>query len=423
MKTIVVIGTAWGDEGKGKITDFLAAKADVVARFQGGNNAGHTVIVDGKHHLFQLLPSGVVNSGTTNLLTNGMVIDPKGILEEIDDLGKKDLNLFISNRAHVVMPYHLAIESANERRKGKNKLNTTGHGIGPTYSDKANRIGLRMDQFVGPNFKKQLEGIINLKNLEADKLGIPHFNVDEIYEEYKEYAKRLRPHVIDTSLFLNEAIAEGKKVLFEGAQGVMLCIENGTYPFVTSSSPTAAAVPLYTGIAPWLLEGAVGVVKAYATREGAGPMPTLIPDDKIQAHFHKTKVEYEPRTGTYRRVGWLDTVILRHAKRVSGLSYLAVTVLDILSGLDELKICTSYNLNGEVIDYVPADIKEYEKATPNFITLPGWKEDISHVKSFSELPVNAQKYLGKIEELVGVEIGIFSVGPAREQTIQVKDFF
>ncbi|MGI6787350.1 MAG: adenylosuccinate synthase [Acholeplasmataceae bacterium] len=423
MKTIVVIGTAWGDEGKGKITDFLAAKADVVARFQGGNNAGHTVIVDGKHHLFQLLPSGVINPKTTNLLTNGMVIDPKGILEEIDELGKKDLKLFISNRAHVVMPYHLAIESANERRKGDKKLQTTGHGIGPTYSDKANRIGLRMEQFVGPNFKKQLENIINLKNLEADKLGIPRFNFKEIYEEYKEYAKRLKPHVIDTSLYLNEQIEKGKKVLFEGAQGVMLCLENGTYPFVTSSSPTAAAVPLYAGIAPWLLEGAVGVVKAYATREGAGPMPTLIPDDKIQAHFHKTKVEYEPRTKTYRRVGWLDTVILRHAKRVSGLTYLAVTVLDILSGLDELKICTSYNLNGEVIDYIPADINEYEKVTPNFITLPGWKEDISHVSSYEELPENAKKYLEKIEKLVGVEIGIFSVGPAREQTIQVKDFF
>lgn len=217
MKTIVVIGTAWGDEGKGKITDFLAAKADVVARFQGGNNAGHTVIVDGKHHLFQLLPSGVINPKTTNLLTNGMVIDPKGILEEIDELGKKDLKLFISNRAHVVMPYHLAIESANERRKGDKKLQTTGHGIGPTYSDKANRIGLRMEQFVGPNFKKQLENIINLKNLEADKLGIPRFNFKEIYEEYKEYAKRLKPHVIDTSLYLNEQIEKGKKVLFEGA--------------------------------------------------------------------------------------------------------------------------------------------------------------------------------------------------------------
>lgn len=423
MKTIVVIGTAWGDEGKGKITDFLATKADVVARFQGGNNAGHTVIVGGEYHLFQLLPSGVVSKNTINLMTNGMVIDPKGLIEEIDELQNPNLKLYISNRAHVVMPYHLAIERANEERKGKNKLVTTGHGIGPTYSDKANRIGLRMDAFVGPNFKEVLTKIINLKNIEADKLGIPRFDVEKIYDEYKEYANRLRPHVIDTSIFLNEQIEKGKKVLFEGAQGVMLCIENGTYPFVTSSSPTAAAVPLYTGIAPWLLEGAVGVVKAYATREGAGPMPTLITDDNITKHFHKTKVEYEPRTGTYRRVGWLDTVILRHAKRVSGLSYLAVTVLDILSGLDELKICTSYTLNDEVIDFLPADTSEYAKVKTNYITVPGWKEDISHVKSYDELPENAKLYLEKIEQLTGVKIGIFSVGPAREQTIMIEDFF
>ncbi|SRR5690554_4203372 len=423
MKTIVVIGTAWGDEGKGKITDFLASKADIVARFQGGNNAGHTVIVDGEYHLFQLLPSGVVNQKTTNLMTNGMVIDPKGLIEELDELKNPNLKLFISNRAHVVMPYHLAIEQANELRKGKDKLATTGHGIGPTYSDKANRIGLRMDAFVGPNFKEELTKIINLKNIEADKLGIPHFNVDEIYDEYKHYAQRLRPHVIDTSIYLNEQIEKGKKVLFEGAQGVMLCIENGTYPFVTSSSPTAAAVPLYTGIAPWLLEGAVGVVKAYATREGAGPMPTLITDEDINKHFHKTKVEYEPRTGTYRRVGWLDTVILRHAKRVSGLTYLAVTVLDILSGLDELKICISYTLDGKVIDYIPADTNEYRKVKPNFITLRGWSEDISQIKSYEELPENAKIYLEKIEKYTGVKIGLFSVGPAREQTIMVEDFF
>lgn len=423
MKTIVVIGTAWGDEGKGKITDFLATKADVVARFQGGNNAGHTVIVDGKHHLFQLLPSGAISSKTINLLTNGMVIDPKGILEEIDELNNPHLKIFISNRAHVVMPYHLAIERANEERKGKNRLNTTGHGIGPTYSDKANRIGLRMEQFVGPNFKEQLANIIEVKNIEAEKLGVLPFDLETIYNEYVDYAKRLKPFVIDTSVYLNEAILKGKKVLFEGAQGVMLCLENGTYPFVTSSSPTAAAVPLYTGIAPWLLDGAVGVVKAYTTREGAGPMPTLITDDIITGHFHKTKVEYEPRTKTYRRVGWLDSVILRHAKRVSGLSYLAVTVLDILTGLDELKICVSYNLNNQIIDFIPADIKEYEKVTPNFITLPGWNEDISKVTSFDELPQNAKNYLLKIQELTGVEIGIFSVGPAREQTILVKDFF
>ncbi len=420
MNTIVVIGTAWGDEGKGKITDFLATKADVVARFQGGNNAGHTVIVNNKMHLFQLLPSGAINPKTVNLLTNGMVIDVKGLLEEVDELNDPKLQLYLSNRAHVVMPYHLTIEQTNEDRKGKDKLVTTGHGIGPTYSDKANRIGLRMDAFVGPNFKKELEKIINIKNSENTNY---QFDVDTIYQEYKEYAKRLSPHVIDTSIYLNQAIEDGKKVLFEGAQGVMLCIENGTYPFVTSSSPTAAAVPLYTGIAPWLLEGAVGVVKAYTTREGAGPMPTLITDEKIVNHFHKTKVEYEPRTKTYRRVGWFDSVIIRHAKRVSGLSYLAVTVLDILSGLKELKICTSYTLDGKEIDYIPADINDYQRVIANYITVCGWEEDISSVTSFDELPDNAKNYLKLIEKYSKTEIGIFSVGPAREQTIMVKEFF
>lgn len=423
MKTIVVIGTAWGDEGKGKITDFLAQKADVIARFQGGNNAGHTVIAHGKKHLFQLLPSGVVGEKTVNLLTNGMVVDPKGLLQEIDELDNPNLKLYISDRAQVVLPYHLEIEKANERAKGKDKLATTGHGIGPAYSDKANRIGLRMGQFVGPNFNEELQRLVNLKNRDADALGIPHFDADKIYEEYKEYAERLKNSVIDTSIFLNKAISEGKKVLFEGAQGVLLCIENGTYPYVTSSSPVAAAVPLYTGIAPWLLDGAVGVCKAYTSREGAGPMPTLITDKNINQHFIDTKVEYEPRTGTYRRVGWFDSVILRHAKRVSGLTYLAVTALDVLSGLDELKLCVKYELNGKEIDYVPSDVKEYEKVKPIFITMPGWKEDITNVRSIDELPVNARNYLRKIEQLTGVEIGIFSVGPAREQTIEVKNFF
>ncbi len=423
MNTIVVIGTAWGDEGKGKITDFLASKADVVARFQGGNNAGHTVVVGGKMHLFQLLPSGAVNSKVTNLLTQGMVIDVKGLLGEIEELNDPNLKLYVSNRAHVVMPYHLEIEAANELKKGKNSLNTTKKGIGPTYSDKANRIGLRMDAFVGSNFKEELKKIIDLKNIEADNLNIDRFNFEEIYNEYKMYADKMRPYVIDTSIFLNEAIKDNKKVLFEGAQGVMLCVENGTYPYVTSSSPTAAAVPLYAGIAPWLLEGAIGVVKAYTTREGAGPMPTLIDDEEIVKHFHKTKVEYEPRTGTYRRPGWFDSVILNHSKRVSGLSHIAITVLDVLTGLDELKICISYNLNGKEINYIPSDINEYAKITPNFIKVPGWNEDISNVKSFAELPENAKAYIKKIEELSGLEVVIFSVGPKREQTILIKEVF
>lgn len=423
MNTVVVVGTAWGDEGKGKITDFLAEKADIVARFQGGNNAGHTVIAEGKHHLFQLLPSGSVNKNTTNLLTQGMVIDVKGLLKEIDELNDPNLKLYISNRAHLVMPYHLKIEEKLEISKGKDKLLTTKKGIGPTYSDKVNRIGLRMANFVGDNFKEDLKKILAQKNKEAKSLNIPLFDFNDIYNEYIVYAKRLKKHVIDTSIFLNEAIKAKKKVLFEGAQGTMLCLENGTYPYVTSSSPTAAALPLYAGIAPWLIEGSIGVVKAYMTREGAGPMPTLIKDKTVVQHFHKTKVEYEPRTKTYRRPGYFDSVVLRHSIRVSGISHIALTVLDVLSGLDELKICVSYNLNGKEIDYIPADINEYNKITPNYVTLKGWHENISNVKSFHELPLNAQNYLRKIEELSGLEVVLFSVGPKREQTILIKEIF
>lgn len=422
MKTIVVVGTAWGDEGKGKITDFLSEKADIVARYQGGNNAGHSVSSGDKSHYFQSLPSGALSDTTINVIAGGALVDPKGLLEEIDRLNNPHLKLFISNRAHVIFPHHLEIERANEALKGKGRINTTGKGIGFAYSDKYFRIGMRMDIFTGDGFYEGLKSLIEHKNREAKMYGIKPFNVDEVYSEYKVYAERLKSMVIDTSIYLNEAIEQGKKVLFEGAQGAMLCIEHGTYPYVTSSSPTAAAVPLYTGIAPWLLEGSIGVTKAYMSREGSGPMPSLMKDEKTIKHF-KTMAEYEVRTKQYRRTGWLDAVALRHAKRVGGLSYLAVTVLDVLSGLDEIYICNGYKLDGKLIDYVPSNIKDYERVEPVYIKLPGFKEDISNIKSYDELPLNAKGYLKKIEELTKTEVCIFSVGPKREQTIVVKDVF
>jgi len=421
MKRIVIVGTQWGDEGKGKITDFLAQKADVVVRYQGGNNAGHTVIFDGMKHSLHLLPSGILNPNIFNVMANGMVINPKAFVEEIDKL--ENFNLMISERAHVVMPYHLELDKAYEHFKGNEKIGTTHKGIGPAYTDKASRLGLRVSTFIHEGrFKERLADILKVKNQELRNLGSPIFVFDELYEEYVKYAKRMAPYVGDTSAYLNRAIDEGKNILFEGAQGVLLCLDHGTYPFVTSSSPTASSVPLNTGIAPWLVDGAIGVTKAYTTRVGEGPMPSEI-EGELGIRIREVGKEYGTTTGRPRRIGWLDTVVLRHTKRTSGLSYLAVTLLDVLSGIDELKIAVSYDFNGKEIDYIPADIEDFESCKPNYMTMPGWSEDITGVKSFDELPKNAQNYLNKLTELVGVPLGIFSVGPDRTQTILVKEIF
>lgn len=421
MKRIVVVGTQWGDEGKGKITDFLAQKADVVVRYQGGNNAGHTVIFDGKKHSLHLLPSGILNPNIFNIMANGMVINPKAFVEEIDEL--ENFNLMISERAHIVMPYHLELDKAYEHFKGNEKIGTTHKGIGPAYTDKASRLGIRVSTFIHEDrFSEKLAETLKVKNQELRKLGSARMNFDDLYNEYSVYAKIMAPYVGDTSAYLNQAIEEGKNILFEGAQGVLLCLDHGTYPFVTSSSPTASSVPLNTGIAPWLVDGAIGVTKAYTTRVGEGPMPSEIPGE-LGVHIREVGKEYGTTTGRPRRIGWLDTVVLRHTKRTSGLSYLAVTLLDVLSGIDELKIAVSYHLNGEEIDYIPAEIEDFQACKPFYISMPGWKEDITEVKSFDELPVNAQNYLNKLTELVGVPLGIFSVGPDRNQTVLVKEIF
>ncbi len=421
MKRIVVVGTQWGDEGKGKITDFLAQNADVVVRYQGGNNAGHTVVFDGMKHSLHLLPSGILNPKIQNVMANGMVINPKAFVEEIDELD--NFNLKISDRAHIVLPYHLELDKAYEHFKGNEKIGTTQKGIGPAYTDKSSRLGLRVSTFIRPErFRIRLYELLKVKNQELRKLGAPRINFDELYTEYLTYAERIAPYVCDTSVYLNEAIESGKHVLFEGAQGVLLCLDHGTYPYVTSSSPTASSVPLNTGIAPWLVDGAIGVTKAYTTRVGAGPMPTEILGD-LADHIRKVGNEFGTTTSRPRRIGWLDTVVLRHTKRISGLSYLAVTLLDVLSDIDELKIAVSYHLNNEEIDYIPAEIEDFEACSPNYISMPGWKEDITGVKSFEELPKEAQNYLNKLTELVGVPLAIFSVGPDRKQTIQVKKIF
>jgi len=419
MRRVVVVGTQWGDEGKGKITDFLAQKADLVVRYQGGNNAGHTVVIEGKKHSLHLLPSGILNPRIENVMANGMVINPKAFVDELAKV--QDFKLHISDRAQVVLPYHLELDKAYETNKGDEKIGTTHKGIGPAYTDKAARMGLRVSTFIHEErFYKRLIELVSEKNKEMISYGLPTFDADVIFNEYKSYAKIMAPYVTDTSYYLNQAIDSNKKILFEGAQGVMLCLDHGTYPYVTSSSPTASSVPLNTGIAPWLVDGAIGVTKAYTTRVGSGPFPSEIFGD-LATKIRTIGKEFGTTTGRPRRIGWLDTVVLRHTKRVSGLSYLAVTLLDVLTGIDELKIAVSYTLNGEVIDRIPADIEDFSLCTPNYITVPGWKEDITEVKSFDELPENTKKYLNKLSELVGVELGMFSVGPDRNQTIMVKE--
>lgn len=421
MKRLVVVGTQWGDEGKGKITDFLAQKSDVVTRYQGGNNAGHTVVVGSKKYALHLLPSGILNPNKVNVLANGMVINVEALIQELNNLDHKNYQLYISDRAHVTLPFHMMLDRYEESLK-IDKIGTTNKGIGPTYKDKADRIGIRVGTFVSKDFKEELKRVIDQKNELFNFYGLPKIELDSVYETYQQYANIIKPLVKDTSELLNNYISDDKKILFEGAQGTLLCLDHGTYPYVTSSSPTAASVPLNTGVAPWLIDGAIGVTKAYTTRVGEGVMPTEITGDL--ANYIRIKGnEFGTTTGRPRRIGWLDTVILNYSKRVSGLSYLAITLLDVLSGLDTIKICTSYELDGQTIKNIPAHIKDYERCQANYIELPGWQEDITNVKSFDELPINAQNYLNKITELTGIPLAIFSVGPRRDQTIEVVSPF
>ncbi len=422
MNRIVIVGSQWGDEGKGKITDYLAQRANVVVRYQGGNNAGHTVIFEGHKHSLHLLPSGILNPNIKNLMANGMVIDPKGLLEELSKVETK-YQLYISNRAHVVLQFHKVLDEINEKKLADQKIGTTHKGIGPAYTDKYARVGLRMAEFIDPVlFSAYLDRELDRKNIILSDAGYPTYDKQALLDEYMVYANEIKDLVVDSSLLLNTWVEQGDKILFEGAQGIMLCTDHGTYPYVTSSSPTAASVPLNAGIAPWLLDGSIGVTKAYTTRVGEGVFPSEM-FDALGSEIRERGHEYGTTTKRPRRIGWLDTVVLRHAKRVSGLSYLAVTLLDVLSTVKTLKIVTHYELDGNMIDYVPADIKTYERCKPIYMELEGWDDDITAVKSFEELPKNAQNYLNKLSELIGVEIAIFSVGPDRVQTVEVKHVF
>ncbi|MDE5855891.1 MAG: adenylosuccinate synthase [Anaeroplasmataceae bacterium] len=426
MSTLVIVGSQWGDEGKGKVTDYLAQEADVVVRSQGGNNAGHTILFDGQKFALRSIPSGIFNPNIKNVMANGMVIDPKQMLEELrglEERGIKKYQLFISNRAHVVLPYHSALDGAFEQFKKDKKIGTTKRGIGPAYADKANRIGIRMGEFIHPEvFKEQLKITLEIKNMELRMLGLEEFDFDTVYKEYTEYARQLKPFVCDTALLLEEEIEKNSKILFEGAQGVMLCIDHGTYPYVTSSSPTGASVPLNSGVAPRYITDILGICKAYTTRVGEGPFPTEL-DGDLATYIRERGHEYGTVTKRPRRVGYLDCVALNYARRISGINHLALMLFDVLSGLDTLKICYAYELDGKIIETIPATTYDYSRVKPVYIELPGWKEDITNVTSFDELPKNAQNYIRKVEELTKIKISLFSVGPDRKQTILLEELF
>ena len=427
MSTVVISGAQWGDEGKGKIVDYLAQQADTVVRFQGGSNAGHTVSVGGEEYKLRLLPSGILYKGTTCVIGNGVVVDPQCLLEEIDSMTARGVDtsgIRLSNRAHVVMPWHKLIDELGEELRGANKIGTTKRGIGPCYIDKADRIGIRVCDLIDrEEFANKVREVLRVKNLLLQNV-YKHapLNADEIISEYESYAERLRPFVCDTITLLNEQVDAGKKILFEGAQATMLDIDYGTYPFVTSSHPISGGVGIGAGVAPKKINTVVGVVKAYCTRVGEGPFPTEQLNeigDRLRTAGH----EFGTVTGRPRRTGWLDACVVKYAGQLSGTDYMAVTRLDILDSFDEIKMCTAYKVDGKVINEIPASLKVLAKVEPVYETFAGWKTDISSVRRYEDLPANARKYLERMAQVTGIALGIVSVGPNRDQTIVLANIF
>ena len=427
MSTVVVVGTQWGDEGKGKITDYLAESADVVARYQGGNNAGHTILIEGKKFKLSLIPSGIFYKDKICVIGNGMVVNPAALLEEIQyihDNGYTTDNLVISDRAHVILPYHMVLDALEEDRKGPNKIGTTRKGIGPCYMDKAARNGIRIaDLLDAEEFEKKLRHLMKEKNQVITQVyGAEALDVEEVLAQYLDYAEKIRPYVRDTSVVLNDAIDDDKKVLFEGAQGVMLDLDQGTYPFVTSSNPSAGGVCIGSGVGPSKIQQVIGVAKSYTTRVGDGPFPTEL-NNEIGDYIREKGHEYGTVTGRARRVGWFDTVVVRHARRVSGITGLSLNSLDVLSGLETVKICTAYKYRGEEIKHYPASLNMLAECEAVYEELPGWSEDITGAKTLDDLPENTRRYVERVSELTGIPIAIFSVGRNREQTNQVLPIY
>ena len=428
MANVVIVGTQWGDEGKGKIVDLLAETADMVVRFQGGNNAGHTMVVGGEQFISHLIPSGILQKKTC-IIGNGVVVDPAVLLEEIDALSSRGIDvgpamLEICEKTHLIMPYHQAVDHAREKFKGDQKIGTTGRGIGPAYEDKATRRGIRFADLLDPEvFAEKVNTILDEKNFYLQNyLSADTLDPQQIIDQYLVYAGRLAPHVRNISVTINAAIKNKKQIMFEGAQGTHLDIDHGTYPFVTSSNTLAGNACCGSGVGPKQIDDVFGIVKAYTTRVGQGPFPSELFDaigDKIQ----KKGAEFGATTGRRRRCGWLDTVILKNAVRLNGLTGLAITKLDVLDGLESINICTGYEYQGELVTEFPASLKVLGACQPVYESLPGWQEDISGIRKFEDLPSNVKGYLERIAALTETPVSIISVGPDREQTIVLRNPF
>lgn len=427
MSAVVVVGAQWGDEGKGKVIDFLAEQADMVVRHQGGNNAGHTVVVDDKEYKLHLIPSGILYPDTLCVIANGVVIDPGTLIQEIRYLEREGVNtarLRISSQAHLVMPYHARMDAVAEDRLGDKRLGTTLRGIGPAYMDKAARIGLRMGDLLHPQyFSSRLRQVLEEKNrLFARAYDVEGFDFQEMLDTYLAYGEKLAPFVANTSIVINEAIDAGERVLFEGAQGTLLDIDHGTFPFVTSSHPVAGGACIGAGVGPTKISRVYGVVKAYTSRVGDGPFPTELTNalgDAIRERGH----EYGTTTGRPRRVGWLDSVVLRHARAVNGLTGIAVTRLDVLDDMETLRIATAYRYRGEIVETFPDTAPVLDAVEPIYEDLPGWRQPIGHVRRWEDLPVAARRYLDRIQELAGVPIVLVSVGRNRANTIPLAELY
>jgi adenylosuccinate synthase len=422
MANTILIGAQWGDEGKGKIIDVLTESADLVVRSQGGSNAGHTVVVGGKKYILHLIPSGILRKGKQCIIGNGVVIDPPGLVRELDGLKKHRVNvkgrLHISDKAHLVMPYHHELEACAERLKGKNKIGTTLRGIGPAYGDKIARTGLRMADLVDPKkFEPRLRSRIREANRLIRAFGGKPVSFKKIHSEYAKAAKRLRPFVTNTTRLLHGALDAKKVILFEGAQGTYLDIDHGTYPFVTSSNTTSGGACTGSGLPPNRVDHVMGVLKAYTTRVGGGPFP--VEDEAIGDMLHDMGREFGATTGRPRRCGWFDAVATRQAVQVNGIDQLAITNVDGLDQLAEIQVCTAYKLNGRTIDFMPTDVEDVAKLKPVYMTFPGWQTDTSAAKTWTDLPPRARKYLRAISKLIGAKLTIASVGPGRNQTIFV----